>query len=126
MSVGIECPMIREGDNLPDVIVDSVIKSGYPLNDLDVLGITESVVARSQGNYVTISEIATETERIFGKDATVLLYNPIYSRNRFAMILKGIARGCKKIILVMPYEDEVGNPIKSHPFTGLDYDTYYR
>lgn len=126
MSIGIECPMIRENDDLPKIVVESVLKSGHELNDLDVIGITESVVARSQGNYVTVTEVAQETERIFGHDATIMLYNPIYSRNRFAMILKGIARGAKKLIITMPWKDEVGNVRNNHPFTGQDYDKYYK
>lgn len=126
MSIGIECPMIRENDDLPKIVVESVLKSGHELNDLDVIGITESVVARSQGNYVTVTEVAQETERIFGHDATIMLYNPIYSRNRFAMILKGIARGAKKLIITMPWKDEVGNVRNNHPFTGQDYDRYYK
>ena len=126
MSVGIECPIIRENDNLVEIVLDSVLKSGQELNDLDVIGITESVVARSQGNYVTVDQVAQETERIFGQDATVMLYNPIYSRNRFAMILKGIARGAKKLIITMPWKDEVGNVRNHHPFTKLDYDEYYK
>lgn len=126
MSIGIECPMIRENDDLPKIVVESVLKSGHKLNDLDVIGITESVVARSQGNYVTVTEVAQETERIFGHDATIMLYNPIYSRNRFAMILNGIARGAKKLIITMPEIDEVGNKVDHHPFTGLDYKEYYK
>lgn len=126
LSVGIPCPMIREGDKLTSIVVDSVLKSGYAIHNLDVIGITESVVARSQGNYVTVDDVTKETERIFGQDATIMLYNPIYSRNRFAMILKGIARGAKKLIIVMPYKDEVGNVKKDHPFTGINYDDYYK
>ena len=126
MSIGIECPMIRENDDLVKIVVESVLKSGHPINDRDVIGITESVVARSQGNYVTVDDVARETERIFGPNPTIMLYNPIYSRNRFAMILKGIARGAKKLIIVMPSEDEVGNVKRRHPFTGLNYDEYYK
>lgn len=126
MSIGIECPMIRENDDLPKIVVESVLKSGHELNDLDVIGITESVVARSQGNYVTVDDVASETKRIFGPDATIMLYNPIYSRNRFAMILKGIARGAKKLIILMPSRDEVGNVRNNHPFTGQNYDEYYK
>jgi hypothetical protein len=126
MSIGIECPMIRENDDLIKIVVESVLKSSHELNDLDIIGITESVVARSQGNYVTVDEVAQETERIFGHDATIMLYNPIYSRNRFAMILKGIARGASKLIITMPQKDEVGNVRNNHPFTGLNYDEYYK
>lgn len=126
MSIGIVCPMIREGDELTSIVTESVLNSGHNIDDNDVIGITESVVARSQGNYVTVDDVAKETERIFGPNATIMLYNPIYSRNRFAMILKGIARGAKKLIIVMPYKDEVGNVKKKHPFTGLNYDDYYK
>ncbi len=126
LSVGIPCPMIREGDKLTSIVVDSVLKSGYAIHNLDVIGITESVVARSQGNYVTVDDVAEETKRIFGQDATIMLYNPIYSRNRFAMILKGIARGAKKLIILMPSRDEVGNVRNNHPFTGQNYDEYYK
>lgn len=126
MSIGIECPIIREGNDLGSIVVDSILNSGHPIDDLDVIGITESVVARSQGNYVSVSDVAKETERIFGPDATIMLYNPIYSRNRFAMILKGIARGAKKLIITMPWKDEVGNVRNDHPFTKLNYDEYYK
>ena len=123
-SIGVKCPMIREGDDLVSIVVHTI--TDYTIDNNDVIGITESVVARSQGNYVTVDDVASETKRIFGPDATIMLYNPIYSRNRFAMILKGIARGAKKLIITMPYEDEVGNVRNNHPFTGQNYDEYYR
>ena len=123
-SIGVKCPMIREGNDLVSIVVNAV--TDYTIDNNDVIGITESVVARSQGNYVTVDDVASETKRIFGPDATIMLYNPIYSRNRFAMILKGIARGAKKLIITMPIHDEVGNIRNNHPFTGLNYDEYYK
>lgn len=125
MSIGITCPIIREGDDIVSIVVDSVMKSGHQIDNKDVIGITESVIARSLGKYVSVDDIAEETKKLFGENATIMLYKPIYSRNRFAMILKGIARGAKKLIMIMPYEDEVGNVIRNHPFTGKNYDDYY-
>ena len=124
-SIGIVCPIIRESDNIVDIVVDSVIKSGNTIDNKDVIGITESVIARSLGRYVSVDDIANETKKLFGENATIMLYNPIYSRNRFAMILKGIARGAKKLIIIMPWVDEVGNDVRNHPFTGQNYDDYY-
>lgn len=123
---GITCPFIREGDNIASIIVDSVLNSGHTLDDMDVIGITESVVARAQGNYVTVDELAEEIQRLIGKKKPALmLYKPIYSRNRFAVVLRAFARACSKIVLVMPNVDEVGNPVSNHPFTGLDYKELY-
>lgn len=141
-SIGIKAPLIKKGDNIVDAVVDSVLRATenrltyneimfgnkevtYNLNDKDVIGITESVVARSQGNYVTIDEIADDVKRLFGEDAVIEIIEPIYSRNRFAMILKGIARGAKKVRILMPYVDEVGNVLRNHPFTKMNYDDYY-
>lgn len=126
MSLGIKCPIIREGSDISKIVVESILDSGYTIDNNDVIGITESVVSRSQGNYVSVDDIAKETERIFGPNATICLINPIYSRNRFAMILKGISRGASKIIITMPRYDEVGNVRENHPFTGLDYKKYYQ
>ena len=123
---GITCPFIRKDDDLVKIIVDSVLESGIKLHDNDVIGITESVIARSQGNYVTVDEIANEITRLYGERSEIFVLFPIYSRNRFAMILKGIARSADKINLVLDYEDEVGNVIHDHPFTGLNYDDLYR
>ena len=121
MSIGITCPIIREGDDIVSIVVDSVMKSGHQIDNKDVIGITESVIARSLGKYVSVDDIAEETKKLFGENATIMLYKPIYSRNRFAMILKGIARGAKKLIMIMPYEDEVGNVRSGHKFTGVNY-----
>ena len=149
-SVGIKCPIIREGDDLVKIVVDSILdatydgkefrqvqdngtKEGYrteeikkyALNDKDVIGVTESVVARAAGLYVTVSAIANDIIKKFGPAPTICLTNMIYSRNRFSMILKGIARAAKKLILVMEYEDEVGNPRGVNKFTGVDIEKYY-
>lgn len=141
-SIGIKAPLIKEGDDIVKIVVETVInateidhptgescidkKYGYDLNDGDIIGITESVVARSQGNYVTIDEIASDIKEKYGIDATIDIIEPIYSRNRFAMILKGIARGAKKVRILMPPVDEVGNVIHNHPFTKMNYDEYYK
>lgn len=133
-SIGIKAPLIKEGDDIVKIVVDSVLNAvsshyygdvTYNLEDKDIIGITESVVARSQGNYVTIDEIADEIKLKFGEHQTIDLICPIYSRNRFAMILKGIARGCDKVRLLMPEIDEVGNVLRNHPFTKMNYDDYY-
>lgn len=141
-SIGIKAPLIKEGDDIVKIVVETVLnateidhptgeswidkKYGYDLNDGDIIGITESVVARSQGNYVTIDEIASDIKEKYGIDATIDIIEPIYSRNRFAMILKGIARGAKKVRILMPPVDEVGNVIHNHPFTKMNYDEYYK
>lgn len=141
-SIGIKAPLIKEGDDIVKIVVETVLnateidhptgeswidkKYGYDLNDGDIIGITESVVARSQGNYVTIDEIASDIKENYGIDATIDIIEPIYSRNRFAMILKGIARGAKKVRILMPPVDEVGNVVHNHPFTKMNYDEYYK
>ena len=125
ISMGIHCPIIREGDDLQQIVIDSILRT-TELEDGDVIGITESVVARSQGNYVTVDEIAAETERLFGKLPIIQLYEPIYSRNRFAIILKGIARACSAVIITMPEYDEVGNPRGVNPWTGVNIMDYYK
>ena len=96
VSRGIRCPIIREGDNLAEIVVDSVIKAGesdgFQLRDRDVIAVTESVVARSQGNYVSVDTIGKDVRRKFGGETVGVIF-PILSRNRFAICLKGIARG---------------------------------
>lgn len=139
-SVGIKAPLIKRGDDIVEIVVSSVLKAtcnmeysplaaavntSYDINEGDIIGITESAVARSQGNYVTIDEIAEEITNKFGENPTIDLIEPIYSRNRFAMILKGIARGAKKVRILMPPVDEVGNVSKNHPFTKMNYEDYY-
>ena len=131
ISMGIKGPIIRQGDNLSEIVVNKILEAtanergGYDINDKDIIGITESVVARAMGNYVTVDEIAAETKRLFGENAEIVLFNPIYSRNRFSMILKGIARAAKKILFSVPVYDEVGNPLNVNPFTGVDMQAYY-
>ena len=158
VSRGIRCPIIREGDDLASIVVTSVIEAseieGFQLHDKDVISITESIVARSQGNYATVDDIAKDIKEKY-KDQTIGVIFPILSRNRFAICLKGIARGAKKIVLMLSYpSDEVGNELVSidmideaninpystilsleeyrklfgynkHEFTGVDYVEYY-
>lgn len=158
VSRGIRCPIIREGDDLAEIVVNSVIEAsqaeGFSLHDRDVVAITESVVARSQGNYASIDAIAKDVREKTG-GGTVGVIFPILSRNRFAICLKGIAKGAEKIVLMLSYpSDEVGNELISldklddagvnpysdvlsleqyrdlfgenlHPFTGVDYVAYY-
>ena len=157
-SIGIRGPIIREGDDLRKIVVDSVLDAanseGFKLNDRDVVAITESVVARAQGNYATVDQIAKDIKDKFG-DETIGVIFPITSRNRFAILLRGIARGAKKIVLMLSYpSDEVGNAFltydeldekginpytdvldlkkyreifgfKKHEFTGVDYIDYF-
>lgn len=165
ISRGIRCPIIREGDDLVGIVTESILDAsedsewGFTLHDRDVVAITESVVARSQGNYATVSDIARDVDAKLGVsgggDGTVGVIFPILSRNRFAICLRGIARGAKKIVLMLSYpSDEVGNELVSideldevgvdpykdvlslekyrelfgvnaHPFTGVDYVQYY-
>ena len=150
ISMGIKAPMIKEGDDLVNIIVDSVINEvknvtvtpvpyyiegvrafrteehmSYDINNKDIIGITESVIARAAGQYISVDDIAADIEKKFGKDAFIRLINPIYSRNRFSMILKGIARAAKKLYIIMPSIDEVGNPSGVNPFTGVDIQKYY-
>ncbi len=156
---GLRCPIINEGDKIEDIVVDSVLKAseveGFSINDKDIVTVTESVVARAQGNYATIDHIAKDVNSKFG-DETVGVIFPILSRNRFAICLRGIAKGAKKIVLMLSYpSDEVGNHLvdidmldekgvnpwtdvltekqfrdyfgyKKHTFTGVDYVDYYK
>ncbi|MBQ2214506.1 MAG: coenzyme F420-0:L-glutamate ligase, partial [Erysipelotrichaceae bacterium] len=115
VSRGIRCPIIREGDDLAKIVVDSVLKAaesdGFSVRDRDVIAITESIVARSQGNYASIDAIGKDVRNKFG-GGTVGVIFPILSRNRFAICLKGIARGADKIVLMLSYpRDEVGNQL---------------
>lgn len=151
---GIRCPVIREGDNLVSIVIDSLLQAqeqeGFEFHDRDVIGITESVVARAQGNYATVDQIAEDVQDRLG-NGTIGVVFPILSRNRFAICLKGFARAAKKIILVLSYPaDEVGNRLindeqqqviadyltyemykkyfgeNKHQFTGIDYVEYYK
>ena len=126
-STGLIAPIIREGDNLCQIVCDTVLNAIDNIEDKDIIGITESIVARAQGNYVTVDEVAEDIKKKFNNPENIHVYKPIYSRNRFAMILKAIARAVKDtVFIVMPNVDEVGNVLKNHPFTGLDYDEYYK
>ena len=159
ISRGIRAPIIRKGDDLVKITADCVCnaskESGFPLQDKDVVAVTEAVLARSQGNYATIDDIAKDVSDKFG-DNTVGLIFPILSRNRFSMLLKGIAKGTKKLIVMLSYpSDEVGNSFVSqeqlmekgvnpytdvftadefkalfgdvrHTFTGVDYIDFYQ
>lgn len=159
ISRGIRCPIIREGDNLAKIVTDSVIAAaeseGFSLRDRDVISLTESIVARAQGNYASVDDIAADIKSKFGEETVGVIF-PILSRNRFAICLKGIARGAKKIVLMLAYpSDEVGNELADwdkideaginphsdvlslgryrevfgvHPleFTGVDYVEYYQ
>ena len=161
ISRGVRAPIIREGDDLAKIVVDSVINAaassryGFEIQDKDIVAVTEAVVARAQGNYASIDNIAADVKEKFG-DASVGVIFPILSRNRFAICLKGIARGVKKVVLMLSYpSDEVGNHLidedeldakgvnpwadvlseekyrdlfgyKKHTFTGVDYIEYYK
>ena len=151
MSVGIKLPILKEGDNLKNEVVNAVLnatlidarwetiddpseKMGYSikkvkeydLQDRDVIGITESLVARLMGNYVTIDEISNWIKDKYGNVKNIFVLNPIYSRNRFSMILKAFARAASdKVIITMPTYDEVGNPSGVNKFTGVDIEQYY-
>jgi len=159
VSRGIRCPIIREGDNLATIVAESVLEAakseGFELRDKDVISLTESIVARAQGNYATVDDIAADIKQKFG-DNTIGVIFPILSRNRFSICLKGIAKGAKKIVLMLTYpSDEVGNELADwdkideaginphsdvlsleryrevfgvHPleFTGVDYVAYYQ
>ena len=158
VSRGIRGPIIREGDDLAKIVVDSVLEAaaseGYEMRDRDVVAVTESVVARAQGNYASVDAIATDVRAKLGGETIGVIF-PILSRNRFAICLRGIARGAKKIVLMLSYpSDEVGNELVSldkldeakvnpfsdvltveryrelfgenrHPFTLVDYVQYY-
>lgn len=158
VSRGIRCPIIREGDNLAEIVTENVLaaaaEDGFELRDRDVISLTESIVARAQGNYAPVSAIAKDVRTKTG-GGTVGVIFPILSRNRFAICLRGIASGCRKVVLMLSYpSDEVGNALVSmdkldeagvnpysdvlsleryrelfgfgvHEFTGVDYVAYY-
>ena len=113
VSRGVRAPIIREGDNLAEIVVDCVLNAAesekFEIRDKDVIAVTEAVVARAQGNYAKVDDIAADVKEKFGDDTVGILF-PILSRNRFSICLKGIAKGCKKIVLMLSYpSDEVGN-----------------
>ncbi len=156
---GLRCPIINRGDNIEEIVVDSVLKAseveGFTFNDKDIVSITESIVARAQGNYATIDHIAKDVRSKFGEETVGVIF-PILSRNRFAICLRGIAKGVKKVVLMLSYpSDEVGNHLvdldmldekginpwtdvlteeqfrghfgyNKHTFTGIDYIDYYK
>ena len=158
ISRGIRCPIIREGDDLVEITVNSVLEAaaseGYEIRNRDVVALTESIVARAQGNYASVDAIAEDVRAKLGGETVGVIF-PILSRNRFAICLRGIAKGCKKVILMLSYpSDEVGNELVSldkldeakvnpysdvltleryralfgenlHPFTLVDYVQYY-
>ena len=158
VSRGIRCPIIREGDDLAKLVTDSVLEAAeyenFELNDKDVIALTESIVARAQGNYASVDDIASDVRAKLGGETVGVIF-PILSRNRFAICLKGIAMGAKKVVLMLSYpSDEVGNELVSldkideagvnpysdvltlekyrelfgenkHEFTGVDYVEYY-
>ena len=158
VSMGIRTPIIRQGDDLVQIVTNCIVEAmkeaGLAPRDRDVLAMTESIVARSQGNYVSVDDIAEDVRTKFGGDTVGVMF-PIFSRNRFSICLRGIAKGCKKVVLMLSYpSDEVGNslfdselldqtdvnPIRDvlteeryrelfgyvkHIFTGVDYVEYY-
>ena len=158
VSRGIRCPIIRQGDNLVDIAVTSVLEAaeseGFTMRDRDVVSLTESIVARAQGNYASVDDIAADVKAKLGGETIGVIF-PILSRNRFAICLRGIAKGAKKVVLMLSYpSDEVGNSLVSldkldeagvnpysdvlslekyrelfgenkHEFTGVDYVDYY-
>ena len=159
VSRGIRAPIIREGDDIAQIVVDSVVAAAqqtpFELYDKDVIAVTEAVVARAQGNYATVEQIAADVKAKFGGHTVGVVF-PILSRNRFAICLRGIAMGAKKIVLMLSYpSDEVGNHLidmdlvdekgvdpyrdvlsearyrelfgyTKHVFTGVDYIEYYK
>lgn len=158
-SIGVRTPIIKKGDDLASIVVESVLKATkefeMPLEDRDVVCVTEAVLGISQGNYATIDDIASDVKSKFG-DATVGLIFPILSRNRFSQLLRSISRGCKELVIMLSYpSDEVGNhliseeevldagvnpytdvlseeefrshfPVTVHQFTGVDYIEFYK
>ena len=158
VSRGIRCPIIREGDDLAAIVATSVLEAaeceGFAINDRDVISITESIVARAQGNYASVDDIAQDVKAKLGGETVGVIF-PILSRNRFAICLRGIAKAAKKVVLMLSYpSDEVGNELISidkideaginpysdvlsleryrelfgenkHEFTGVDYVQYY-
>lgn len=159
VSRGLRCPIINEGDNIEEIVVDSVLQAAevenLTIEDKDIVAITESIVARAQGNYATVDHIAVDIKEKFGDDTIGLVF-PILSRNRFGNLLRGIAKGANKLVIMLSYpSDEVGNHlvdldmldekgvnpwtdvlteeqfmnhfgVQKHAFTGIDYIDYYK
>lgn len=130
IAMGVRLPLIRENDDIVTIIYNNVIEasleSGFNVNNNDIIAITESLVARAFGNYVTVDDIADDIIHKFGINAAIGVYCPIFSRNRFAPILKGIARAAKEVVLFFPNNgiDEVGNEVLN-PYTNIDIESYY-
>ena len=158
VSMGVRAPIIRQGDNLAEIVTSSILEAikedGLTPHDRDIVAMTESIVARSQGNYCSVDDIAADVRAKFGGETVGVIF-PILSRNRFSICLRGIAKGCKKVVLMLSYpSDEVGNHLidldsidekninpysdiltaaqfhelfgeVKHPFTGVDYISYY-
>ena len=130
ISMGVKTPIIKQGDDLKNIVIESVSKAlsenGMTIKDGDVIGITESVVARADGNYVTIDDIV-EFLKEHSYPKYIGLYKPIFSRNRFSMILKAFARHCDKLVIYHDEFDDQGNPCNvPNPFTGVDIKEYYK
>ena len=159
VSMGVRAPIIRQGDNLAEIVTGSILEAirvdGLTPRDRDIVAMTEAIVARAQGNYVSVQDIAQDIRAKLGGETVGVIF-PILSRNRFAICLRGIASGCKKVILMLSYpSDEVGNHLidwdmmdahnvdpyrdvlteekyrelfgyVKHPFTGVDYVEYYK
>ncbi len=159
VSMGVRAPIIRKGDNLAEIVTGSILDAikydGLTPRDRDIVAMTESIVARAQNNYCSVDDIATDVRNKFGGETVGVIF-PILSRNRFSICLRGIAKGCKKVIVMLSYPaDEVGNHLidldsveekgvnpysdvlteaqfrelfgyVKHPFTGMDYITYYK
>ncbi len=158
ISRGVRAPIIRQGDDLVQIVTDSILdaakEDGFSVRNRDIIAMTESIVARAQGNYATVDDIACDVKAKFGGETVGVIF-PILSRNRFSVCLRGIAKGAKKVVLMLSYpSDEVGNHLVSldaldekgvnpytdvlslekyrelfgytkHPFTGMDYVAYY-
>lgn len=126
ISMGIHCPLIKEGDNLQQIVIDSILKT-TELEDGDIIGITESVVARSAGMYVDLVEIGKWIQNYKPQATHLVLYSPIFSRNRFVPILRGLltASNITKVTIISKNVDEVGNLIE-HPITKVNYKEYYK
>ena len=129
ISRGIKAPIIKSGDDIIKIVTDSVLhamdEDGFLLRDGDIVAVTESVVARADGNYANVDHIAADVQSKFGKGKVGLVF-PILSRNRFSLTLKGIARGCEKLVILLSYpSDEVGNHLFSFDdMDAADIDPY--
>ena len=124
ISRGVRAPIIREGDDIVKLTADAVeaamAEEGFELHERDIVAVTESVVARSDGNYASVDDIAADVRAKLGGETVAVVF-PILSRNRFAICLRGIARGSKKVVLMLSYpSDEVGNHLINRRFTGPD------